>query len=176
MAAAAAPAMPATAYRQGNKLVIPAGAPLPRYCLKCAQPVMGEFFKKKFQWHNPLLYLIVLVSPLIYIIVALIVMKRVELMVPMCPEHIQRRKKLLIATWVLALGFIPGGILVGALVGNATDADTGVGVGLLAGFLMMIAAFVTGVRAVIMRPREITPTSATFTGVCEPFLAMLPSR
>lgn len=175
-AAAAAPvvaSMPSTAYRQGNKLVIPTGAPLPRYCVKCAQPVTGEFFKKKFQWHNPLLYLIALISPIIYIIVAMIVMKRVELLVPMCDEHRQRRKNLLIATWVLALGFIPGGILAGSLF---SDSDTGVGVGLLVGFLLFIAAFVTGVKAIIMKPQEITPACATFTGVCEQFLTLLPSR
>jgi len=176
MAAPTVPPMPTAAYRQENKLVIPQGAPLPGYCVKCAQPVTGEFFKKKFQWHNPLLYLIVLISPIIYVIVALILMKRVELLVPMCDEHRQRRKNFLIATWVLVLGFIPGGILAGALVGNATDSNTGALVGMLVGFALMIAAFVTGARAVVMRPKEITPNSATFTGVCEPFLAMLPSR
>lgn len=176
MAAAAAPgvpAMPTTAFRQGNKLVIPQGARLPGYCVKCAQPVTGEFMKKKFQWHNPWLYVIAAISPIIYIIIAMILMKRVELLVPMCDEHRERRKKFLIATWALALGFLPGGILVGSLF---SDSDTGVGVGLLVGFLMLIGAFVTGVRAVIMRPKEITADSATFGGVCEPFLAFLPSR
>jgi zinc-ribbon domain len=171
--AVSAPVMPSTAYRQGNKLIVPKGAPLPGYCVKCAQPVTGEFFKKKFHWHNPWLYLIVLISPIIFIIVAAILMKHVELLVPMCDEHRQSRKKFLIATWGLALGFIPGGILAGSLF---HDSDTGVAVGLLAGFLMFVGAIVAGIRAVIMQPKEITPASATFTRVCEPFLAMLPSR
>ena len=175
-AAPAVPAMATAAYRQGNKLVIPQGAPLPPYCVKCAQPVTGEFFRKKFQWHNPLLFLIAVISPIIYIIVAMILMKRVELLVPMCDEHRERRKKFLIATWVLALGFIPGGILIGVLVGNAADSDTGAAVGLLVGFLMFVGAIVAGIKAAVMRPKEITPTSATFTGLCEPFLAHLPAR
>jgi hypothetical protein len=33
-----------------------------------------------------------------------------------------------------------------------------------------------GARAVILRPKEITAFSSTFTAACEPFLAQLPSR
>lgn len=172
-AAAAVPAAPTDAYRQGNRLVVPKGAPLPPYCVKCGQPVTGEAFRKKFQWHNPWLLLIALLSPIIYIIIAMIIMKRVELLVPMCAEHRQRRKNFLIATWVLALGFIPAGIIVGAMI---NDSDTAVAVGMLTSFALFIAAIVMGVRAVIMRPKEITDFSASFTGACEPFLAQLPSR
>ena len=172
-AAAAVPAMPAAAYRLGDKLIIPKGAPLPNYCVKCGQPVTGEPFKKTFFWHNPWLFLLVLVNILVYAIVSMILRKRVDLVVPMCPEHLQRRKNLLIATWVLGLGFIPGGILAGSLI---HDSDTAVAVGLLTGFLLAIAAIVTGAMSVIMRPREITDVSATFSGVCEQFLTHLPSR
>jgi hypothetical protein len=172
-AAPAIPAMPTTPYRQGNRLVVPKGATLPSYCVKCGQPVTGEPFKKTFFWHNPLLFLLVLINVLVYAIVAMILRKRFDLAVPMCPEHLQRRKNLLIATWVLGLGFIPGGILAGSLI---HDSDTGVAVGFLIAFLLLIAAFVTGSMSLIMRPREITDTTATFSGVCEQFLALLPSR
>lgn len=172
-AAPAVPAMPAVAYRKGNRLVVPKGATLPSYCVKCGQPVTGPPFQKTFYWHNPLLFLLVLVNILVYAIVSMILRKRFDLAVPMCPEHLQRRKNLLIATWVLGLGFIPGGILAGSLI---HDSDTAVAVGLLTGFLMLIAACVTGAMSVLLRPREITDVSATFSGVCEQFLAMLPSR
>ena len=171
--AVAVPAMPTTPYRQGNRLVVPKGATLPPYCVKCAQPVTDAPFQKTFYWHNPLLFLLVLVNVLVYAIVSMILRKRFDLAVPMCPEHLQRRKNLLIATWVLGVGFIPGGILAGALI---HDSDTAVAVGLLTGFLMLIAAIVTGAMSVIMRPREITEVSATFSGVCEQFLTHLPSR
>jgi len=165
--------MPAAAYRQGNRLVVPKGAALPSYCVKCGQPVTGEPFKKTFFWHNPWLFLLVLVNILVYAIVAMILRKRFDLAVPMCPEHLQRRKNFLIATWVLGLGFIPGGILVGSLI---HDSDTAVALGFLTCFLLLIAAFVTGAMSVVMRPREITDFSATFSGACEQFLALLPSR
>ncbi len=175
-AATAAPsvfATPSTAYRNGDKLVVPNGAPLPGYCVKCGEPVTGELVRKKFQWHNPWLVLLVLISPIVYLIVALIVVKRAELLVPMCPEHIQRRKNLLIATWVLLLGFIPAGIFVGSLI---SDYNTAVLLGMLTSLVVLIAAGVTGIGTVIMRPHEITATSATFAGVCEPFLTKLPTR
>jgi hypothetical protein len=171
--ASAAPVAPTAAYRQGNRLVVPKGAPLPPYCVKCGQSVTGEPFKKTFFWHNPWLFLLVLVNLLVYAIVAMIIRKRADLGIPLCDEHRQRRRNLLIATWVLALGFIPGGILVGSLI---HDSDTGVGVGALAGFLMLIAAFVTGGLSAVLRPKEITDFSATFSGACEQFLALLPSR
>ena len=172
-AASAVPAMPTAPYRKGNRLVVPNGAALPKYCVKCGQPVTGELFQKTFYWHNPLLFLLVLVNILVYAIVSMIVRKRFDLAVPVCQEHLQRRKNFLIATWVLGVGFIPGGILVGSMI---HDSDAAVAVGLLTGFLLLIAAFVTGAMSVVMRPREITDFSATFSGVCEQFLGLLPSR
>ena len=172
-AASAVPVMPAAASRQGDKLIVPKGAPLPNYCVKCGQPVTGEPFKKTFFWHNPWLFLLVLVNILVYAIVSMILRKRADLALPLCDDHRQRRKNLLIATWVLGLGFIPGGILAGSLI---HDSDAAVGVGLLTGFLLLIAAFVTGGMSAVLRPREITDSSATFSGACEQFLSLLPSR
>ncbi|HEV2021904.1 MAG TPA: zinc-ribbon domain-containing protein [Terriglobales bacterium] len=171
--ASAAPVAPSTAYRQGNRLVVPKGAPLPPYCVKCGQPVTGEPLKKIFFWHNPWLFLIALLSPIIYIIVAMIVRKRADVAIPMCDEHRQRRKNLIIAAWVLGLGCIPGGILVGSLI---HDSDAGAGLGFLVGLLMLIGSIVTSTLARPMRPREIAEFSATFSGVGEQFLTHLPSR
>lgn len=171
--AAAVPVVSPTPYRQGNKLIVPKGAPLPRYCVKCGQSVTGEPFKKSFYWHSPWIYLLILVNILVYAIVAMILRKRADVAVPICDDHRQRRRTLIVATWVLALGFIPGGIFAGTLI---HDTDTAVAVGFLVAFLLLIGAFVTGGMSAMLRPREITETSATFSGACEPFLALLPTR
>lgn len=174
--AAAAPSFPiaaAAAYRQGNRLVVPKGAPLPSYCVKCGQAVTSQALDKTFYWHSPWLYLLILVNLLVYAIVATIIRKKARVLVPLCDEHRQHRRNLLIATWVLALGFIPGGILVGSLI---KDPDTAVAVGLLTGLALFVAAIVTAAKSNVMRPTEITDFQATFTGACEQFLALLPSR
>ncbi|MGH9669734.1 MAG: double zinc ribbon domain-containing protein [Terriglobales bacterium] len=174
-AAATAPATPAAgehAYRLENELIVPKGAPLPPFCVKCGQPVSGEFLKKKFYWHSPWLYLLILIGLLIYAIIAMILTKHAQLMVPLCDRHRERRKNFLIATWVLLLGFIPGGILVGSLI----PGDDGAGWGFLTGFTLFLAGCVTAaVGSRLMRATEITETYATFKGVSEQFLAQLPS-
>ena len=172
VAAPSVPAAPTAPYRNGNRLVVPKGAPLPGYCVKCGEPVTGEFFKKKFQWHSPWLYLLILIGILIYAIVAMILMKYAEVMVPLCPAHRQRRRNFMIAGWVMFLGSVPAGIFVGSLF----PGDEGVGWGLLTGFLLFVGAIVAASVNTLMRPKEITADSATFGGVCEAFLTRLPAR
>jgi len=175
-AAPAVPAAPTAAYRQGNKLVVPKGAPLPPYCVKCGEPVTGELYRKTYYWHTPWLWLLAalgLLGIIALAIVSMIIRKRADLTLALCDEHRQRRKNLLIATWVLALGFIPAGILVGSMIG---DTDAAVGFGILTGFLLFVAAIVTGVMSAVLRPTEITEFSGTFSGAGEQFLSKLPSR
>jgi len=170
------PAAPAAAYRQGTKLVVPKGAPLPPYCVKCGEPVTGELYKKTYYWHTPWLWLLAALGFLGLIALAIVSMairKRADLAIPLCDEHRQRRKNLLAAAWVLALGFFPAGILVGSLIG---DRDAAVGFGILTGFLLFVAAIVAGVMSVVLRPTQITDTFGLFSGASEQFLAKLPSR
>jgi len=175
-AAPAFPAAPSTPYRQGNKLVVPKGAPLPPYCVKCGEPVTGEPYKKTYYWHTPWLWLLAalgLLGIIALAIVSMIIRKRADLAIALCDEHRQRRKNFLAAAWVLALGFFPAGILVGSLIG---ERDAAVGFGILTGFLLFVAAIVTGVMSAVLRPTEITEFSGTFSGAGEQFLAKLPSR
>jgi len=175
-AAPAFPAAPSTPYRQGNKLVVPKGAPLPPYCVKCGEPVTGELYKKTYYWHTPWLWLLAalgLLGVIVLAVVSMAIRKRADLAIAICDEHRQRRKNLLIATWVLALGFIPAGILVGSLI---SDTDAAVGFGILTGLLLFVAAIVAGVMSAVLRPTEITEFSGTFSGAGEQFLAKLPSR
>ena len=63
-------------WRDGDLLVISEGAKLPDRCVKCNQPAEGYLLQRKLNWHEPTWYLLVIISPLLYIIVALIIRKK----------------------------------------------------------------------------------------------------
>jgi hypothetical protein len=151
--------------REGDNLVIPIGASLPPYCVKCGQPSAGVV-NKNFGWHQPWLYLLILFPGLlIYAIVATIVMKRQKIQVPLCDPHRQRRRMYLGIGWLLFLGCIPAGIWVGT---SGPDMD---GWGMLVGFGAFFASlvlFALGSR--VMAPKVITDVAGTYGGVSPAFL------
>ncbi len=79
-------ATPAHAWREGDRLFIPAGGQLPPYCITCGEPA-EDYIHQRFTWHHPLLYLLIFWGFLPYVIVALIVRKKMEVEVPMCRHH-----------------------------------------------------------------------------------------
>ena len=56
-------------WRQSNVLVMHKNAPLPPICLMSNEP-STQWLKRKLRWHQPWLFLLVLVNLLIYAIVA----------------------------------------------------------------------------------------------------------
>jgi hypothetical protein len=163
-----APAQVLAACRRGKNLVVPRGAALPANCVKCGAPAQRPW-RKKFYWHSPAYYLIVLVALLIYVIVALIVRKSMELNVPLCEVHHGERKRYNMLAAILLLGFIPAGIALGQLLPN------GEAIGFLVGAIMFIAGLIFWVIASgYIRPTKIDDTHGVFSGVGEPFLQLLP--
>jgi len=79
-------------WRTGDLLVMQKGASLPNRCVRCNQPASVQFFKKMY-WHSPWVYLMILPGILIYAIVAAIVRKRADVVLPLCAEHEGRRKR-----------------------------------------------------------------------------------
>ncbi len=149
-------------------MVVPRGAALPANCVKCGAPAQRPW-RKKFYWHHPAIYFIVLFNLLIYVIVALIVRKSMELNVPLCETHHGDRKRYNILAAILLLGFIPAGFGVGQFVSN------GEGIGFLIGAIMFIAGLVFWVLASgYIRPTKIDETHGVFASVGEPFLQLLP--
>src|SRR5580658_9273162 len=101
----------------GNILLVPRDSVLPARCVKCGNTPAEPWVKITFSWHHPGYYCF-LISPIIYVVVALIVRKRIKLLVPLCKAHKSiRTKRLWIAT-VLLVGCIPLPALLGAYIGN----------------------------------------------------------
>lgn len=157
-------------WRTGDLLVMQKGASLPHRCLVCNQPAAVQL-PKKLYWHHPGLYFLA-ISPVIYIIVALIVRKKADLVLPLCAEHAEKRKKsATIAALLLTFGLV-------VMAGSCTQIEgDGAAFGLiwLAGFAMLIAgAVVTNVGANPVAPKKIDDYYAWLRKVNASYLATLP--
>ena len=88
-------------WSDGDTLVVHRNAVLPDRCVKCNAPAGGDRIRRRFAWHHPALYLLILVGLLIYAIVALIVQKKAVLELGICAEHRKHRRMMTTAAWVL---------------------------------------------------------------------------
>lgn len=155
-------------YAVGKRLIVPRDAVLPDRCVKCANPPAEPWLRKTFSWHHPGIYVLI-ISPILYIIVALIVRKRVKLAVPLCDAHKSIRRKRLWTAAVLLLGCIPLPIWMAAYINNdAADA-----VAILLGVTMFIVGLVFLLYGSPLRATYIGPNSAEFAGASPKFLAAL---
>lgn len=171
-AGGAAPAPAAGARRVGQQFVVPrAGVPLPPNCVKCGKPTQ-DTLNKTFWWHNPVIYAIILVSPIIYIIVAMIVRKTCRLNVPVCEEHRSSYKSKRWVGGILMLASIPLWIAIAAA-GNGSD--DAVGIGALVFFLAFFVGLIVFAVASLIKPSNMDEQTATFKGADESFLQLLPS-
>ena len=166
--ASIAPAPNTAAARRGKELHIPRFSALPPYCVNCGTAAQVPW-RKKFYWHHPLLLLLI-VSPLIYIIVALIVRKQMELNVPLCDRHHAERKRYSLLGALFLLGALPVGIFIGTAFNDAE------GFAWLTGFGMFITGVVFHILAgKYLRPKKIDEQGGIFTGASEAFLNQLPN-
>src|SRR6478609_9496771 len=79
-------------YREGLFLVVPVqGASLPARCVVCNAPAHTRLHRKLY-WHPAGYYLLILISALIYVIVAVIVRKRAHFELGLCDQHAGRRR------------------------------------------------------------------------------------
>jgi hypothetical protein len=155
--------------RQGGEFIAYRGAVLPPMCVKCGAPASPPK-ATRFHWHPPVVYVTILLGLIAYVIVALIVRKRFDLAVPLCDEHLRRRKRL---TWTgAALAIAPA--LAFPLSVSSQNPSTS-GLVCFAGFTCFIAGLVMlaiGQRAPL-QPKEITEDLARFGGASQAFLSTL---
>jgi hypothetical protein len=158
-------------WRQGNLLVMHKAAAIPDVCWLSNQPSDRRLLRKLY-WHHPAVYAIVLASPLIYIIVAVILQKRATIQLPLTEEWFSRRRTRMLIAWGLALFSIVvvggGGI---ALADTLQDATPLV---ILAAFLLTIGALVYGLTACrLITPQRITDQYVWVKGVNPDYLNRL---
>jgi hypothetical protein len=163
-----APAL-AFASRRGKELIVPRSGSLPATCIKCGASA-DKPWRKKFYWHTPWLYLMIIFPGLlIYVIVALIVRKKMELNLPLCERHHGDRKRYRLLGAVMLAGFVPAGLFLGKI-GSET-------LGWVTGCAMFAAAIVFyALCGLGVRPTKIDENGGIFRGAGPVFLDALPEQ
>lgn len=154
-------------FREGDKLVVPKGASLPPFCVKCGRSTVTRV-DKSFSWLNPWYYLLLFLH-LGILLVYLIFRKKVKLSVPLCDSHRQYMRRLTITATVLLVGCIPVGVLLGSLIGEP-DGDMW---GLLIGILMLFGGLIAVLLHRPLQATHIDNGRATLKGACGAFLPKL---
>lgn len=150
------------AWCDGKDLVVVRDRPLPRRCVKCNAHVTGAVKPRTFYWHSPWLYLLILVGILFYAIVALIVRKKTEHAVALCPAHARRRQRFILGVFAA--------LFVGLVVAFTGGDYFGLGILLI---LVAILAGLFGTR--ILVARKMDDRYVRFRGASAAFLASLPA-
>lgn len=157
-------------WREGNRLVMIKDAVLPNLCVQTNQPTQ-ERLRRRLYWHSPWVYLLVLVSLLVYVIVALIVRQKADIQIGLSRERLVRRRWVIFFAWV---GFL-GGIVV-TIVGLGNTNAGGFGwLVVLSGFILLLGSAITGMLlSRIVAPTRITARYVWLKGVHPLYLAALP--
>jgi predicted RNA-binding Zn-ribbon protein involved in translation (DUF1610 family) len=159
-------------WRDGKRLVMRKTAELPNVCVKTNLPADG-WLRRKMYWHQPAIYVLILISPVIYAIVALIVRQKADIRVGLCAERIKRRRWIMAGAWLVGLAGI-GVMVLGIKLAGPRPDD-------VAPFLMMggvmigILAAIVGITLTrVVRPERITRDYVWISGVHPEFVASFP--
>jgi hypothetical protein len=154
------------AWRDGKLVLTHNGCILPNRCVRCNAPSEKKM-KRKLQWHPPLIYLTLLISPLIYIIVGLCVRKRATVHAGVCLKHRVR----LIVDQGLSLFLSLAGLII-CFFGFAKNT---VGVGVSGLMLFVLALVYAAGRVNLLTPHKIDKDGQVWLkGAGKPFLDSLP--
>ncbi len=154
-------ALPSNTQAKGSLFVVPPGGLLPNRCVKCGAVPSEPWLDLTYSWHHPGLFLL-LISPIIYLIVSLVVAKKVTLSVPLCSVHKEIRRERLWTGWLLLIACIPLPVAMAAYIAN----DAAATVALLLGLTLAIVGIGFLRAAAPLRATHIGPASAEFSGAC----------
>jgi hypothetical protein len=154
------------AWRADRRLVMRPQTPLPDRCVKCNEPAGGYQLKRQLYWHHPGLYLLILVSLLVYAIVALCVRKKALIHIGLCERHRKQRGYVIAGSWLAVLG---GLVMLIAGLSNSSGSLAVTGVVLLLG-----GAIFGAIRGPMVSAAKIEKDFVWVRGPGQAFLAELP--
>lgn len=153
-------------WRSGRTLVMTREAILPNACVKCNAPDHTRRLARNLYWHHPAIYLLILLSILIYAIVALLVRQRARIEVGLCERHVAQRRWTILVCWLA--GLLGAGVLV---LGSIRASGVLIGLGI---FLLLIALFYGVIKTRIVHPVRIDKEYVRLKGACADYLASFP--
>ena len=157
-------------WRKANMLVMHKSVELPNRCVKSNAPAKGRL-KRNLSWHHPAIFLSILISLLIYIILALILRKTANIYIGLSDEWFTRRRRAIIVGWFTALS----GIAMSAIGIASVGRNEVLGWLILVGVLLFFFGLIWGlVRARMVSPARISDEYVWLKGVHPDFLANLP--
>lgn len=157
-------------WRDGKQLVMRKDAVLPYRCIKSNEPASG-LLKRQLSWHQPAVYLLVAVSPLIYVIVAFFLQHKAKIEVGLSPKWFQRRLWTMLMAWLMVIAGLATGIagIAWSTPQNNTWILTAIG------FPLMLIAAIVGLKICsIVTAKKVDREYVWLNGVHRDFLATLP--
>ncbi len=155
-------------WRVGKVIHASHGAHFPPRCVKCNAPVERMMFKK-FSWHNRLLALTVLVSPLVYIILAILLQKKSTFSIGVCDLHRARRRNILLFAWLVVVPLLVALFVCGFYFENPLFVICSL-------IFAVIAAIVFSILIRTIYPSHIDDFRSLFKGANPEFLNSLPTH
>ncbi len=153
-------------WRSGKILVMTPDADLPDFCVKCNAPATRQRLKRNLFWHNPLLYLLILINLIIYAIVASLNGKKATIYVGLCERHHKNRWIAMCCGW--------GSFALGILLFVVAASIESWGIFFL-GLIILLTGIIAGISlSAVVSATKITPEHIYIKGVCPEYLAKLP--
>jgi hypothetical protein len=147
---------------------------LPDVCIACGQPATS-FIRKTFAWHPPWVIVIILAGLLPYVIVALILTKRMTVEAPVCDKHCGYWWKRQMLMWLPLLAVIvafTGGMIIASNAGAPPGQNELTGFVCAGSAILFLAWLIVAaiVQSMMIRPTEITDRSIRLKRVHEGFV------
>lgn len=157
------------AWRSGSILVVGPNVQLPDRCVKCNAPADGQLRRFRMSWHSPAAYLGLLLGLIPYILIAIILQKKLTVYAGVCDYHTRKRRMIIVGS---ILGCLAGlAVVIFAFAGFRQPN----GPLFLGGMVLLLAAMVYGaVASRILWPKRIRKDLAWVKGACPDYLAAFP--
>lgn len=153
-------------WHDRKQLVLQDGQSLADLCIRCGNEAVCRPIKRTYHWHSPVLYILLLLSPIIYIIAALIVQRRMVLQLGLCPRCRKKRRLKLACGWLAF--FASMGMTVA---GGARDSGAMM---LIGGLVWVGSLFWLVLAARLLVPARIQPPYGWFNGAPASVLERFP--